>query len=358
MHVSEYDTELFNSLQSRPNDILPYFEAGAKDALNLFLQARNASEANEALFQDFQVILKSSQLPQSIRSLTSIHVNKLVKVPGIVISTSKAQSRPTFLTVRCKTCKHDKVLRDPHRTSVGGIPLPQKCDVDKNPTGDGVEGCGKDPYIIMPDDCEFFDQQLMKLQESPEVVPTGEMPRAIRIQVERRLVDMVTPGTRVSVMGVLSMSQRGSSSKYASAIAGGSRPLFLRVVGIEIDNTGTGRLSTNFTPAEEEAMQALARDPDIYEKLARSIAPQISGDYTKDLKKAIACLLMSGSRKTLPDGVKLRGDINVLLIGDPSTAKSQFLKFVERAAPIGVYTSGKGSSAAGLTASVIKVRHY
>lgn len=109
-----------------------------------------------------------------------------------------------------------------------------------------------------------------------------------------------------------------------------------------------------FTPQEEEEMQRLARDPEIYEKLSRSIAPQISGDYTHDIKKAIACLLMGGSRKILPDSVRLRGDINVLLMGDPSTAKSQFLKYVERVAPIGVYTSGKGSSAAGLTASVIK----
>ncbi|CAE7695006.1 MCM5 [Symbiodinium microadriaticum] len=101
-------------------------------------------------------------------------------------------------------------------------------------------------------------------------------------------------------------------------------------------------------------MQTLARNPDIYGMLERSIAPQISGDYTRDIKKAVACLLMGGSRKVLPDGVRLRGDVNVLLMGDPSTAKSQFLKFVERVAPIGVYTSGKGSSAAGLTASVIK----
>lgn len=73
-----------------------------------------------------------------------------------------------------------------------------------------------------------------------------------------------------------------------------------------------------------------------------------------DIKKAILALLMSGSRKVLPDGLRLRGDINVLLLGDPSTAKSQFLKFVEKVAPVGVYTSGKGSSAAGLTASVIR----
>ena len=96
----------------------------------------------------------------------------------------------------------------------------------------------------------------------------------------------------------------------------------------------------------------MSKDPQIYEKISRSIASAIFGH--SDIKKAVACLLFGGSPKKLPDGMRLRGDINVLLLGDPSTAKSQFLKFVERVAPISVYTSGKGSSAAGLTASVIK----
>lgn len=96
----------------------------------------------------------------------------------------------------------------------------------------------------------------------------------------------------------------------------------------------------------------MKRDPNIYEQLCKSVAPSIFGHT--DIKKAIACLLFGGCPKRLPDGMRLRGDINVLLLGDPSVAKSQFLKFVDRVAPISVYTSGKGSSAAGLTASVLK----
>ena len=99
---------------------------------------------------------------------------------------------------------------------------------------------------------------------------------------------------------------------------------------------------------------ALSRRADVYDILTKSVAPSIQGDYTTDIKKAIVCQLLGGAAKKLPDGMRLRGDINVLLMGDPSTAKSQFLKFVEKVAPVGVYTSGKGSSAAGLTASVIK----
>jgi DNA replication licensing factor MCM5 len=160
----------------------------------------------------------------------------------------------------------------------------------------------------------------------------------------------VTPGTRISVIGITSLYNVAGRGRGNNA----QRSLFIKALGIHVEFEGGGRTSTVFTPQEEEEMQRLARDPEIYEKVARSIAPQISGEYTHDIKKALALLLMGGSRKVLPDSVRLRGDINVLLMGDPSTAKSQFLKFIERVAPIGVYTSGKGSSAAGLTASVIK----
>lgn len=101
---------------------------------------------------------------------------------------------------------------------------------------------------------------------------------------------------------------------------------------------------------EEDLFTRLAVDPNLYERIAKSIAPSIFGAV--DIKKAIACLLFGGSRKLMPDGLCRRGDINVLMLGDPGTAKSQLLKFVEKVAPIAVYTSGKGSSAAGLTASV------
>jgi len=119
------------------------------------------------------------------------------------------------------------------------------------------------------------------------------------------------------------------------------------------DGTGcVGFAMPTITGEDEEKITAMARDPNIYEKITKSIAPAIFGH--EDIKRAVACLLFGGAPKKLPDGMRLRGDINVLLLGDPSVAKSQFLKFTERAAPICVYTSGKGASAAGLTAAVIK----
>jgi len=154
-------------------------------------------------------------------------------------------------------------------------------------------------------------------------------------------------------MGIYSIFSNRSGQKSRNGGGVALRQSYLRVVGMLLDNLGSGRSGkATFTEEEEEEMLTLSRDPQIYEQFSTSIAPSIFG--FDDVKRAMACLLLGGSRKILPDGMKLRGDINVLLLGDPGTAKSQMLKFIEKVAPIGVYTSGKGSSAAGLTASVIR----
>jgi DNA replication licensing factor MCM5 len=125
------------------------------------------------------------------------------------------------------------------------------------------------------------------------------------------------------------------------------------VVGLFEESEGA-RGDPHFSDAEHSEFKRFASRPfkEVIGDIRGRIAPAIFG--ADDIKAAVATLLFSGSRKTTPDGARLRGDVNVLLMGDPSTAKSQFLKFVEKTAPICVYTSGKGSSAAGLTASVIR----
>jgi DNA replication licensing factor MCM5 len=188
----------------------------------------------------------------------------------------------------------------------------------------------------------------MKLQETPDSVATGEMPRSIILTADRYLVEKAPPGTRVIVVGIFSTfsSNKGSSKSVAYP--------YIRVLGIEVNNMGAGRSDFHFDKEEEDKFRKFARTPGLYDKISANIDPAIYGH--EDIKQAIACQLFGGSRKTLPDGIKRRGDINVLLLGDPSTAKSQLLKFTEKVAPIAVYTSGKGSSAAGLTACIIKER--
>jgi DNA replication licensing factor MCM5 len=214
--------------------------------------------------------------------------------------------------------------------------------------GEGADKCPMDPYFVVHEKCQFIDQQILKLQEAPDQVPVGELPRHILISADRYLTNRVVPGSRCTVMGVFSIYQSKGAKGTNAAVA--IRNPYLRAVGIHADVDHTMKGNAIFTEEEEQEFLEMSRRPDLYEVFANCIAPSIYGNA--DIKKAIACLLMGGSKKILPDGMKLRGDINVLLLGDPGTAKSQLLKFVEKVAPIAIYTSGKGSSAAGLTASV------
>jgi DNA replication licensing factor MCM5 len=269
-----------------------------------------------------------------------------------------------MVTIKCKKCGYVKELQGTYGVSARS--LPQTCDRQNDPDdAQNRDSCGPNPFTFVPDKCKYVDQQYLRLQEPPEDVPTGEMPRHVNLLVERALADRIAPGTRVAVVAIasivsdgLQVSTGGSRGDKGDSDRGRGasqvRTPYLRVVGVVLREMGSGRAATTFTPEEEERLIFLSKQPNIYETLAKSVAPSISGDYTEDIKRAILCLLMSGSRRLLSDGARLRGDINVLLLGDPSTAKSQFLKFVEKVAPVGVYTSGKGSSAAGLTASVMK----
>ena len=221
--------------------------------------------------------------------------------------------------------------------------------------------CRLNSYQLNTAKTEYIDQQIIKLQEAPELIPTGEMPRSLLLTVDRDLTDKCTPGNRIKVMGILSITKGSggnadsSSNKQVKNVVQRS---YIKVLGIQSQMNDDGSANSmgfampNITEDDQERFEDMKKQPDIYEKISKSVAPSIFGH--PDIKKAVACLLFGGCAKRLPDGMRLRGDINVLLLGDPSVAKSQFLKFVDRVAPISVYTSGKGSSAAGLTASVIK----
>jgi DNA replication licensing factor MCM5 len=399
-HLEEYDAALLGFLMNQPALMLPPMEQAASDALqsllydmnkasdgsntntntnnnngdddddeNMGTQATDNANGNgndnppdvapEVNFR-IQILLQGKLKLTPLRHIRSEHMHRLIKCPGIVISTSPVQSRAVQLAVRCATCGHERVMSAVNEGPWASITMPVQCpnkaignaNPNEGPGGNAPQ-CGAFPYTVVPDASQFVDQQTLKLQEEPERVPTGEMPRSVLLAVDRALVDTAPPGTRVSVICIptlLSMASDGGRNAEAP------KQVYLRVVGLAKDDSahGNGRNGVTVTPAEEEAFVTLARNPQVFDILTRSMAPSLMGAYTVDIKKALTCQLFSGSRKRLPDGVQLRGDINVLLLGDPSTAKSQFLKFVSQVAPIGIYTSGKGSSAAGLTASVVK----
>nr|XP_033785334.1 DNA replication licensing factor MCM5 isoform X2 [Geotrypetes seraphini] len=344
--MASFDEDLADILYKQPAEHLQLLEEAAQEVADEVTRPRPAGEET---LQDIQVMLRSSANPASIRSLKSDQMSRLVKIPGIIIAATAVRAKAIKISLQCRGCRNI-ISNIPVRPGLEGYAMPRKCNTDQM----GRPKCPLDPYFIIPDKCKCVDFQTLKLQESPDAVPHGELPRHMQLYCDRYLCDKVVPGNRVSIMGIYSIKKMGkTSSKGRDRVGVGIRSAYVRVVGIQVDTEGAGRSVLGaVTPQEEEEFRRLAAMPNIYETLAKSIAPSIYG--SSDIKKAITCLLFGGSRKKLPDGLTRRGDINLLLLGDPGTAKSQLLKFVETCSPIGVYTSGKGSSAAGLTASVMR----
>eukprot|EP01071_Lankesteria_metandrocarpae_P008756 Lankesteria_metandrocarpae@DN5045_c0_g1_i1.p1 len=289
-----------------------------------------------------QLEIVSKQRPLKIRGLKATEVESLVVIPGIVLQASKPQHKATVLKVQCKDCKAEKFVRiPPWRQSVT---LPRVCDTAKQ----GDERCSLDPYVVLSDESFYTDVQQIKIQELPEDVPTGDMPRHLVLNCCGAVCSRITPGDRVMVAGVFSSFERTRDNRGGDDV----RAPYIHVVGLDYIESSGQRKKSSWSYQEEESFRQLSQDPDIIDKVSKSIAPAVFG--LENVKRSIGCLLFGGSGKKLHDRTRLRGDINVLLLGDPSTAKSQFLKFVDRCAPIAVYTSGKGSSAAGLTAAIVR----
>jgi DNA replication licensing factor MCM5 len=285
-HVMAWDDALADDLQERPAFHLPHFEQAALEAA----KSMDILDPEALDMPSFQITLMSTKKRITIRELVSSQVSRVVIIPGIVISSSKVKAKATKIFAQCKGCQ--TTTQVPVRAGFGGANLPRKCAQVRQP---GEAPCPLDPYAIVPEKCQYVDMQTWKLQEAPEMVPTGEMPRSVMLSVDRNLVDKAIPGNRVTVTGIMSiMSNVGKGGPGGVAI----RTPYLQVLGVRhgfesLDVTGTS-LSV-FTAAEEEAFHALARGEDIFTRLSNSIAPSIYG--SEDVKKALACLLFGGARK-------------------------------------------------------------
>lgn len=351
--LDSYDEYLSDKLKKSPTKLIELFEAAATEVCDEITQPRQ--EGLEVV-PNFQVMITSVGKPSPLRNLSSDLVSKLVTVSGIVVAATQVRAKAISMTLQCIGCR-DTVSNIPVKRGLDGYILPRKCPNRDDKTGARLNRCPLDPYYILPDKCKCINTQTLKLQELPEDTPQGGMPRHLKLYCDRNLCDKLVPGNRVTLYGVFSIlkvsKSAGNTKGFESNVKVGLRSSYLNVVGYRIMTTGPGHTSViPYTAEEEEEFRILAGSRDCYQKICASIAPSIFG--FDDVKKAIACLLFSGSVKNLPDNTRRRGDINILLLGDPGTAKSQVLKFAEQVAPIGVYTSGKGSSAAGLTASVIR----
>jgi replicative DNA helicase Mcm len=265
-----------------------------------------------------------------LRKIGSDHIGRLVMMHGIIVRASSITPLVIRATFRCPVCGELNHIEQSGQT----LQKPQKCLACDN----------RKNFELVPRESVFIDHQLVTIQERPEDLPPGQLPRSITVELKDDIVDVARPGDRITMTGSIKLLP-----KYGR---GGE----LRTYDIQIDASfcevsGRDQELLELTPEDEEEILEIARDPFVHQKLLNSIAPSIYGN--EYIKESVLYLLLGGVEKELED-VRIRGDINVLLVGDPGTAKSQMLNFSAKVAPRGLMTTGRGSTAAGLTAAVVK----
>ncbi|HNS83321.1 MAG TPA: minichromosome maintenance protein MCM, partial [Methanolinea sp.] len=215
----------------------------------------------------------------------------------------------------------------------------------REPDGCATEGCTFKKLDLIARRSRFVDSQKLRIQESPEGLRGGEQPQTLDVDMTDDLTGMVAPGDRVVINGILRSMQRVTHGEKNTLF-----DIYLECNSIEIAEKEFEEVQID--EKDEEEILTLSRDPNIYRKIIHSIAPTIYGN--EDVKEAIALQIFGGISKEMPDGSHLRGDIHVLLIGDPGIAKSQLLRYVVKLSPRAIYTSGQSSTSAGLTATAVK----
>ncbi|KAK3674445.1 MCM DNA helicase complex subunit [Recurvomyces mirabilis] len=295
----------------------------------------------------------------NLRDLNPNDMDKLVSIKGLVIRTTPVIPDMKDAFFRCSVCHHT-VKVDIDR---GKIAEPTRCPREICDQPNSMQ--------IVHNRSGFADKQVVKLQETPDSVPDGQTPHSVSLCAYDELVDVCKAGDRVEITGIFKCNQvrinpRQRSVKnvfktYVDCLH--IQKVDKRRMGIdpttieeELSDQVAGSLeeTRKVSEEEEQKIRDTAARPDVYELLSRSLAPSIY--EMDDVKKGILLQLFGGTNKSFEKGgsPKYRGDINVLLCGDPSTSKSKMLEYVHKIAPRGVYTSGKGSSAVGLTAYVTR----
>ena len=278
-----------------------------------------------------QAHVRLHDLPETnridIRSIRVVddHIGSMVAVSGIVRKATDVRPKIVEAAFECQRCGTMTYIPQ----SDSGFQEPHEC-----------QGCERQgPFRINHDQSEFVDAQTLRVQESPEGLRGGETPQAIDVYLEDDVCGEVTPGDHVTVSGVLHIEQQTSGNEKSSVF-----DLYMDGVTVEMEDEEFEDMEISDEDVTE--ILRLSDRDDIYELMVGSVAPSIYG-YEEE-KLAMVLQLFGGVTKHLPDGTRIRGDMHMLLIGDPGTGKSQLLSYISDIAPRSVYTSGKGSSSAGL----------
>lgn len=332
--LRSHDRELCTMLLKRPGEYFPAFDKALKSIVNSNFNPHRMHYLHE---NEYYVGLSGSFGEHNVtpRTIGALNLGQVISMEGIITKCSLVRPKMVKSVHFCDKTKlfHQREYRD--ATSLGEY-IPTSSTY---PTEDDQGNALTTEFGY----CTFLDHQMITVQEIPEKAPPGLLPRSLDVILEDDLVDSCKPGDRVNICGVY----RSIGSTSAASASGTFRTLIVCKNVKMIDEEES-------TPALDEAEMAeikrIGARSDITKLLSKSLAPSIFGH--EHIKKALLLLLLGGMEKNLENGTHIRGDINILLLGDPSTAKSQFLRFILKLALLAIGTTGRGSSGVGLTAAV------
>ncbi|RAR13391.1 dna replication licensing factor mcm3 [Stemphylium lycopersici] len=335
--IRSHNRELADGLLNQPFEFVEAFDRALKDVVRTFTD-RPKTETSEDVVYYCAYIGSFGEYSCNPRTLGSNQLNHMVSLEGIVTKTSLVRPK-VVKSVHYNETKQKFLSREyQDQTMTTGA-----ASTSVYPTDDG-EG---NPLVTEYGYCIYRDHQTISIQEMPERAPAGQLPRSVDVILDDDLVDRVKPGDRIQLVGIY----RSLGNRNAGAGSSTFRTLVLANNIILLSSkSGGGIAQVNITDTDIRNINKIAKNRRVFELLSQSLAPSIYGhDY---VKKAILLLLLGGQEKNLENGTHLRGDINILMVGDPSTAKSQLLRFVLNTAPLAIATTGRGSSGVGLTAAV------
>ncbi|MEW5937158.1 MAG: LAGLIDADG family homing endonuclease [Candidatus Thermoplasmatota archaeon] len=333
--IDRFDADLAAYLFHRPQTMLA---AGERQIAQLLPPGAEGAEISlriKGLPSDWRV---------EIRDIRSKHQGRFIGVRGLVKRVTEVRPRIVEAVFECMRCGHQTRVRQEETLLREPLECP-KGELDDN----GVAGCGRaaasTSFKVVYEKSTFIDSQKVDLQELPEELKGGAQPQSLTVYGDDDLTGQVFPGDRVTLSGILRSKLRDIGRQRTTLF-----DIFMELNSIEKEEIEYREVE--IAPEDEEQIRALAHDPHLFAKLIRSVSPTIYGLDVE--KEALALQLFGGVPKEMPDSTRIRGDIHLLLVGDPGTAKSQLLRYISEMSPRGIYASGKASTGAGLTATAIK----
>lgn len=318
--IEHFDYELADELLAQPDYILK----GAEEALK-------GIDVPTLGIEEFKPHVRIFNLPEDkqavLRNVSSEHLGKLISVEGVIRQMTDVLPRLKSATWECRRCGNKYKEIQPAQD----IKQPWICG-----------NCKHKEFSLIPEESDFEDYQKISIQEPLELIRGSEQPTTIDIYVNDDLANRVMPGDRTKVTGIL----RLRPPKERKVVYG----RYLEAVYIE--ETAKDFLEVEISREEETEIRRLAKREDIYEMLVQSVAPAIYGHEI--VKESIILQLFGGVKKILPAGQEIRGNVHILLVGEPGMAKSQLLQAVNKIAPKSIYIAGKGVTGAGLSATAVK----